>query len=313
MNAVSNSSRNREKGVGLVIVAAACWSTSGIWVKVIVDASGISAIDLAFWRDLATFIVLLVGVSLIKPSLLRVNRRDLPLLALMGGIGMGIFHMLWNLSTLMNGAAIATILQYNSPMIVSVAAWFLWRESLTWRKIMAVVLALSGTVLVAWPNDTGGVQVTTTGLLVGLASAAAISIYSLAGKRLASTYNSWTVITYVFAFATLALLPFKLFSQGEVELSPLMLGALAGFVFIPTIGGYLSYTLSLQRLQASVASIIATIEVLFVTILAYLLLGEQLDSWKFVGMALVVFGVILVSIPRRRSISQASPEQAISS
>jgi drug/metabolite transporter (DMT)-like permease len=309
---VNNNNRNREKGVGLVIVAAACWSTSGVWVKIIVEASGISAIDLAFWRDLATFVVLLTGVSLIRPSLLRVNRRDLPLLALMGGIGMGVFHVLWNLSTLMNGAAIATILQYNSPIIVSVFAWLLWREPLTWRKILAVILALMGTVLVAWPNDTGGIQVSTPGLLVGLASAAAISIYSLAGKRLANTYNSWTVVTYVFAFATLALLPFAWFSRGEVVLSPIMLGAFAGFVFIPTIGGYFSYTLALQRLQASVAAIIATVEVLFVTIWAYLLLGEQLDSWKFMGMALVVLGVVLVSLPRRWRLRRPSRERAVS-
>ena len=212
---------------------------------------------------------------------------------------MGVFHVLWNLSTLMNGAAIATVLQYNSPIIVSVFAWLLWREPLTWRKILAVIFALIGTALVAWPNNQGGIQVTGLGLLVGLASAAAISIYSLAGKRLANTYNSWTVVTYVFAFATLALLPFALFSRGEVSLSPLMLGAFAGFVFIPTIGGYFSYTLSLQRLQASVAAIIATVEVLFVAFLAYVLLGEQLDSWKFTGMALVVAGVVLVSLPRR--------------
>jgi len=307
-----NGGRNREKGVGLVIIAAACWSTSGVWVKVIVETSGISAIDLAFWRDLTTFVILLAGVSLIKPSLLRVQRRDLPMLALMGGIGMGVFHVLWNLSTLMNGAAIATVLQYNSPMIVSVFAWVLWREPLTWRKIMAVLLALSGTVLVAWPNDTGGVQVTMLGLLVGLASAAAISIYTLAGKRLANTYSSWTVITYVFAFATLALLPFTFFSQGKVNVSPLMLGAFAGFVFIPTIGGYLSYTLSLQRLQASVAAIIATIEVLFVTVLAYLLLGEQLDSWKFMGMALVVLGVVLVSLPRQWRLRRPGRQRAVS-
>ncbi|HEY53968.1 MAG TPA: EamA family transporter [Caldilineae bacterium] len=310
---MNNRDRSRGKGVGLVIIAAACWSTSGVWVKFIVEASGISAIDLAFWRDLATFVTLLAGVSLIRPSLLRVRVRDLPLLALMGGVGMGVFHVLWNLSTLKNGAAIATILQYNSPIIVSVFAWLLWRESLTWRKILAVLFALVGTILVAWPNDLGGIQVSTSGLLVGLASAAAFSIYTLAGKRLADTYNSWTVVTYVFAFATLALLPFALFSKGEVKVSPLMLGAFAGFVFIPTIGGYFAYTLSLQGLQASVAAIVATIEVLFVTIWAYLLLGEQLDSWKFVGMALVVAGVILVSLPRRYRLRRPGVERIVSS
>jgi drug/metabolite transporter (DMT)-like permease len=81
-------------------------------------------------------------------------------------------------------------------------------------------------------------------------------------------------------------------------------------VFIPTIGGYLTYTIALQRLQASVAAIIATVEVLFVTILAYVLLGEQLDSLKFVGMALVVVGVVLVSIRRQQRVRHAGQKPA---
>ena len=305
--------RRRETGVAMVLAAAACWSTAGVWITFIVARSGISAIDLAFWRDLVTFVLLLAGVLLIRPGLLSVRRRDLPWLALMGAVGIGAFHALWNLSALLNGAAIATILQYNAPIIVTLSAWFVWREPLTLRKVLAILLALSGTILIAVPGAAGGMEVTMAGLLVGLASALSISVYSLVGKRLSGSYSPWTIVTYVFGFATLALLPFALFTGPEWTPSAPVLAAFAGFVLIPTIGGFSIYVMGLQRLQVSVAAIVATAEVLFASIWAYLLLGERLDSWQWLGMALVISGVFLVSLPRSWRMRALSRKRAASS
>ncbi len=72
-------------GLALVVLATLFWSTSGLFVNLIVNGSGISAIALAFWRDLTTFLCLLGGLAAIKPALLRVHRADLPWLAAMGG------------------------------------------------------------------------------------------------------------------------------------------------------------------------------------------------------------------------------------
>ena len=170
----------------------------------------------------------------------------------MGAIGIGVFHVLWNLSVSLNGAAIATVLQYNAPIIVTVAAWFAWREPLILRKVLAILLALSGTILIAGSGAGGGIQITMPGLLVGLASAAAISVYSLVGKRLSSSYSPWTIVTYIFGFGALALLPFSLFTGPDWTPSPPVFVAFAAFVLIPTIIGFSAYTAGLQRLQAVV-------------------------------------------------------------
>ncbi len=211
---------SRNMGVAMVVVATVCWSTAGLWVKLIVEGSQISAVALAFWRDLATFILLLGGVALLRPSLLRINKRDIPYLAIMGMVGIGAFHTFWNLSVILNGIAIATVLQYNAPIIVTLAAYLLWREPLTWQKLAAIVFALSGTALIALPGGTSSsIAVTPIGILVGLTSAFAISTFSLLGKRLASDYSHWTVITYVFGFASAALLPFYLAGDTSLNLS----------------------------------------------------------------------------------------------
>jgi drug/metabolite transporter (DMT)-like permease len=284
-------------GVLLVILATAGWSTAGVWVKLVVENSGISSIDLAFWRDFVMFLLLLAGLLLLKREWLHIHRRDLPWLILMGAIGIGVFHVLWNLSVLMNGAAIATVLQYNAPVLVALAARLLWQEGLTWQKILAIALALSGTLLIALPSASG-VQISPVGLSVGLASAAAISVFSLVGKRLTGSYSPWTVMTYVFGFGALILLPVALLTGDSWTLTPLVTAAFAGFIFFPTLGGFGLYTMGLQRLPASVAAIIATTEVPLAAVVAYLVLGERLDGVQWAGMLLVMTGVALISMPR---------------
>ena len=309
---MNKNERTREKGIGLVLIAALCWSTSGVWIISVMEISGISAIDLAFWRDFVTFLILLTGVGVIRPSLLRVKRRDLPWLFIMGAIGIGTFHALWNLSAMLNGAAIATVLQYIAPVLVTIAAWALWREPLTWQKISAVFLTLIGVVLIAMPSAGGGMEVTAIGVVVGVASAVAISLYNLVGKRLTGQYSPWTVVTYMFGFGALTLFPFALFTGSTWTLSPAVLALFAGFVLVPTLGGFGSYTFGLPHLQASVAAIIATAEVLFAAIVAYFALGERLDTWQLLGMALVVAGVVLVSWPRRWRLRRPGRERAVS-
>ena len=67
-----------------VLLAAACWGTSGVFVKLVAASVDINAMSLAFWRDLTTFAVLLITLALFRPSWLRIRRQDIGWLAAMG-------------------------------------------------------------------------------------------------------------------------------------------------------------------------------------------------------------------------------------
>lgn len=286
-------------GLALVVLATACWSTSGILINWVVSGSGISAVGLAFWRDFTTFSVLLVGFGLFRPRLLKVKRRDLPWLAAMGAISIGSFHVLWNTNVLLNGASIATVIQCNAPIFVTLIAWLVWREPLNSRKIIAIGMSVVGTVLIARLDRLSGMQITLLGLTVGLLSAITYGTFSLFGKKLSGSYNSWTILVYTFGFGTLALVPLQF---GRVIPWPLGLPVFANFIaliLLPTILGFGLYTLGLSRLQASVASITATTEVPFASFLAYFALGERLDFWQIIGALFVITGVVLVSLSRK--------------
>ncbi|PKO20532.1 MAG: hypothetical protein CVU38_19610 [Chloroflexi bacterium HGW-Chloroflexi-1] len=217
-----------------------------------------------------------------------------------GGIGIGTFHVLWNITVLINGVGISTVLQCNSPVFVTVFAWLLWREPLTWRKWAAIALAGIGTILIARPGALTGVQLTALGLSTALAASLAYSGITLFTKKLAGNYEPWTILVYAFGFAALALLPFQIGRPLPGPISPTAAGAFLALVLITTIMGYRTYTSGLRRIQASVASIVATSEVPMASLLGYVFLAERMDGWQIVGAGLVVSGVILLSLNGRR-------------
>ena len=300
---------DRVAGILMVITATLCWSTSGIFINLITRSSGISAEGLAFWRDLTTSVLLLGGILVINPKLLRVKRKDLPWLIGMGSISIGIFHIMWNKAVVMLGASLATVVQCNAPIFVTVMAWFLFQEAITTRKIIAVVLAAAGTILASGVNFNGDWKIAPIGLLIALASAITYGTLSLFGKKLSGDYNNWTIMFYIFSIGTATLFLFQL---GQPDPWPRGVGVIPwfiAFVLISTILGFGLYTLALKKLPASVASITATTEILFASIMGYIFLHERMDIWQILGAVFIAGGVVLVTLAKEKTAAE-EPEHA---
>jgi DME family drug/metabolite transporter len=283
-----------------VVAASACWATSALFVKLILTRGDVSALALAFWRDLATFVVLLAGIGLLRPAWLRVARADLRWLAAMGG-SLGAFHIVWNLGVYLNGAAVATVQQAAMPAIVALVAWLAWREPLTWPKIAAILLTFAGTVLVSGLDLAGGAQPSPGGWLIGLGIPLLYASWNLFGKRVRSRVNPLTTLLYAFGFATLVLAPTQFFTPQPWPVAAEALLWFAGLIGVATLAGFSIYAWALGRLPASVAAILAMSEIAFVAVYAYVLLGERLAASQVVGAGLVVGGVATLSWRRRRA------------
>jgi DME family drug/metabolite transporter len=286
-----------------VLFAAACWGTSGIFVKLIAADIDISALALAFWRDITTFLVLLTGIGMLRPAWLRVRRCDLWWLIALGG-SLGIFHVFWNLGVFLNGAAVATVQQAAMPSIVAVAAWLIWREPLTWSKIAAIGLTFVGTVLVSGIDRLGQAELSLGGLLIGLAIPVTYAAWNLFGKKVREDYNPFTTLTYAFGFGALVLLPLQFFTPQPWPVPSSSLLWFAGLIALSTIIPFSVYTFGLGRLPASVATILSMSEIAFVAVYAYVLLDERLTPGQVLGAVLVVGGVLLLSWHRWRSPDQ---------
>jgi DME family drug/metabolite transporter len=293
-------SNKRIIGIFLVVFAYIFLGSSGILNFKIVLKGGLCAVGLAFWRDLVSSLVLLVGLLVVNPKLLRVKKTDLPWLIGMGVISIGIFHIFWNIAVLRLGTSLATVIQSNAPIFVTFMAWIFFKEQLSLRKILAIIAAVGGTILAAGVIGNWDFQVDSAAIWIGLGSAFTYGTLSLFGKKLVGVYNSWTITFYIFLIGTLTIF---LFQGGRPDPWPVGSGILPwmlGFVLLSTILGFGLYTKALSMLPASVAAIISTAEILSASILSAIFLGERLEIWQILGAALIIMGVVLVSLNKNK-------------
>ncbi len=226
---------------------------------------------------------------------LRVPRRDVLRLAALGSIGVGTFHVLWGLGVLVNGEAVATVQQAAMPVFVAVVARLAWGEPLGRNKVIAILLTFGGTLLISAPGLLAGARLSAQGLLIGLGIPITYASYNLLGKPIAGRYHPLTILTYGFGFGALTLLPLQLLTPQPTSI-PILAGLrFAGLIGVSTILPFSMYTFGLGRLPASVVGILAMAEILFVSLYAYLLLGERLTALQVLGAGLVIAGVACLS------------------
>jgi drug/metabolite transporter (DMT)-like permease len=302
----------RVTGLFLIILAAGLWASSGIFVTGVIRNSNISPLNLAFLREFLTFLVLFGFLRILKPDTLQVKKSEWGWLALMGGIGIGLFQAIWIYSVIINGMSVATMLQYNEAVIISIAAVLFFKERMHWRKVTAIVGSLIGTTLISGIMRLDAAQIARVGLLIGISSAIAHSAFHLFGKKLTGSYPSSTIMLYAFGFATLTLLPFQLLDPVPTYVSMKAIGHLVILVLGPTLIGFAAYTAALRWLPVSTAIVIATCEVPMAALFGIIFLGESLGIWQAIGAGLVVLGVILVSVGGKQQPFEV-PDQSIRS
>ncbi|MCA9977195.1 MAG: DMT family transporter [Anaerolineales bacterium] len=309
------------RGYLIALISALFLSTTAVFIRHLTQTYAIPSLVLAMWRDLFVVVTLLPVLAWLQPKLLRLSRAHLPYLA-MYGLVLAVFNALWTLSVAMNGAAVATVLVYCSAAFTALLGWWLLHERLDWGKLTAVILSLSGCVLVADALDITAWQNNFIGILTGILSGLSYASYSLLGRSAAQRgLNPWTTLIYTFAFATLFLLAVNLLPGNWLPGKAVQPGDLLwlhtawagwGVLFllaaVPTVAGFGLYNVSLSHLPSSVANLVVTSEPAFTAVIAFFFLGERLTSLQLGGSLLILGGVVFLRLYEGRLLNRLRPQ-----
>ena len=195
----------------------------------------------------------------------------------------------------MTSLSVAAILLYTAPAIVMVLSYFLFREKLTKRKLLALGMTFIGCVLVTGIlSETGSVSA--GGILVGMGAGLGYALYSIFSRyALEKGYASLTITFYTFLIAAIAscfLTDMGKVAQVATDGAGNLLFCLA-FGVLCTVAPYLTYTLGLQYVENGKASIIASIEPVTATLLGVILFHEDLTISGVLGIVLVLAALAL--------------------
>jgi drug/metabolite transporter, DME family len=278
------------KGYLFITAAAVLWGMIGPFAK-LAFSEGVLPMEVAFWRAVLAWIFF--GSHAVVLRQVRLQARDWPALLAFALTGVALFYGSYQLAVKSGGAALASVLLYTAPAWVVVLARIFFKEALTPAKLVALILTLVGIagVSLGGSGDAGsGLTVSAGALIAGLTAGFCYSLYYIFGKHFSDRYTSPNLFFYMLPIGAVCLFPLVEFSHK----TPIAWVALVSMAFFCTYGAYYCYYIGLKHMEASRASITATLEPVVAAVVAYFWWGETFTLLGYIGSALILGAVILM-------------------
>ncbi len=285
-----------KKGLLLILSAACLWGTAGIFVRAL-SGFGISNMQIVFVRAVITTLIMCGACLEQGTQAFKFKLRDVWLFVANGILSIVFFNFCYYKTIELSTLSVASVLMYTAPIFVMLLAIPIFKERLSIKKCICVLLAFLGCVFVSGAIGSG-CGISRECLAFGLLTGLGYSLYTIFGNLLLNRgYSSLTITLYSFLFAALGSAPFALLGDGLplYEMSgKAMLVAVAMAVF-NTVLPYILYTAGLKRVEVSLAPIIATVEPITATVIG-VFYNDPLDAYGVVGIILVLGSVIILNL-----------------
>ena len=281
----------------MIILAACFWGSMGIFVRRL-GTYGFSSIQIVAIRVTLAALIFCLILFFKERTGFKITWRDIPLFL---GLGLGsilFFTVCYFSAIAIMSLSTAAILLYTSPIWIMLMSALFFREKMNSRKILALVMAFGGCVLVSGISGNG---ICLTGLLLGLGSGIGYGLYSILGTVALRRFSPYTVTAYTFLTAAvgawLICRPKDMVSKiiGAENIPGLLLFCVLT-ALVTAVVPFLAYTLGLRTVEAGKAGILATIEPMVATLIGIIFFSESLTVFSGIGIVLILGAVIILSV-----------------
>lgn len=297
-------------GVLFGLLAAILFGLNASTTKVIISA-GITPEQVVLFRSFSAGLIAFIWALSANRSALKVPRRLIPRLVLMGIVGVGMLQWTYSQAVYYLPIGIALLIEYTAVLWVPIIALLIFKEKVSSKIWLGAALVLGGLAVVAEIWDS---QLNPVGVLFGFAASASLTIHFIMGERVQRYLPTNVVMTYGMGVATLFFLPFS--NLGSLDWSALSVntdlgGNLSGtslplwfgLIFMGIFGSFAPMALvylSLRHLSATLVGVVATSETVLAALFAMLWLGELISTTQALGGIVVVMGILIAQTARRQ-------------
>ncbi len=296
----ARGSHGRGAGLGLALVSALAFGGSGVAAKPLIEA-GLDPLHVVWLRVAGAALVML-------PFAVRhraLPRRRPGLLAGFGLLGVAGVQACYFAAISRIPVGVALLVEYLAPALVLGWVRFVQRRPVTRAAALGVVLAVGGLACVVevW----SGLGFDALGLLLALGAACCqVGYFVLSdpgGEAGEEAPDPLGVIAYGLlvgaAVLTAVARPWSMDWSVLAHTAPMNGTPVAAFlllawiVFLATVLAYVTGVVSVRRLSPQVAGVVACLEAVIATVLAWVLLGEHLSAPQIFGGAVVLAGAFI--------------------
>lgn len=284
----------RMVGVAAIVFAALVWGTTGTAATFAPDV-GAAAIGAAAMGagGLLQAAVAWRGIRAARAMLWA--RRDL---LCVGALAVAIYPLAFYGSMRLAGVAVGTVVTIGSaPVLAAGLEAALDRAQLGRRWMIGAAVGLVGMALICASKGGEGANIV-SGTVLGLVGGMTYALYSWSARRMMlSGLPSGVAMGATFGAGGLLLMPVLLLTGAPFLASWGNAAVGLYMAAVPMFLGYVCFGIGLARVSASLATTITLLEPVVAAILAVLIVGERLPVAGWIGMALVLVCLVIVTLP----------------
>lgn len=285
------------------LLAGFFWGSEGTFVRVL-TGYGMNNFTILGTRLLGATIMLAIIILVWNRSKFKINPKDIVLFIIVAFFGSVALNYCYNEAINSMTLSLAAVLLDLCPVYTIIISFFIFHEKITGRKILTLLMALAG-VLLLTGIGTSNVVWTAHGLIFGLLSGIFYATYGLISKGFANKgYTSTTMTFYSVLFGAIICAPLTdwgktvdiLQTHGGTALVMMLLNSACASM-LP----YLLFAASLMYMDAGKASIFTTIEPAAAMFLGFIIFKEVPTGLNLLGMAIVIAALIILDLPEKIS------------
>ena len=236
-----------------------------------------------------------------------VEKRDLVVIMLAGLLGFVISQTLTAWALDFTTPVYYSLVAAMTPVAVMILAAIFLKENITAVKIVGVLLAIAGALLmlfISWQSVTG--KNDRLGIFLTVLSMLTWAVYLIVTRKVSAKYSSVTQMKYVFLVSAIVTLPIALFTEPQQRLYSSAwewsgVIEMAFIVLFATVLGYFLIPYAMKFLRATTVSIYTNIQPVVASLVA-IAIGQDVMSWdKPVAAVLVLLGAYIVTMPDKRT------------
>ncbi|MCM3782327.1 DMT family transporter [Neobacillus mesonae] len=209
----------------------------------------------------------------------------------LAGVLLGLHFLFWMESLVYTSVASSMVILALQPLFVMIGSYFLFKEQANLLTIFCLIVALLGSIIIAW----GDISVSAEALFgdgLSLIGTLFVSAYFLAGQKVSRKIDANVYSIIVFLIGGTVMLIYNLINNYSLtnynssDWTYFLLLAI-----IPTMFGQYIFNILLKSIGATTISVGIIGEPVLAIVLAYLLLGETISLFQFIGGMLTLLGM----------------------
>lgn len=283
------------KGFAYGIVTSATFGLIPLFTLPLMG-KGMQFDSILFYRFLIAALAL-TGIMAVRKESFRIERREIPILILLGSFyTISAMFLFWGYSFM--SAGIATTLHFTYPIFVTLIMLLFFREKTSWVTLTAIGLAICGVARLS--INEGEIQLKAIGVLIVLLSAVGYALYIITVNKSRVRMMSGRKLTfYVFVVSTLLFALKATTNQGIQPIPDTMsLVNLILLAIVPTVISNITLIQAVHSIGGTLTAVLGAMEPVTAVGVGVLVFGEPFTANLALGIGLIILAVTIIILSK---------------